>query len=321
MPPTPSHRPEYKQVTFQQIRSLCESLRLGSFSAAAESLGISHPTVLGQVHALERLLGATLVETHARGCRPTIEGMRLAEMAAPLVAGIDSLAASFQQTRAHEEIRLVVGASARTLVEDLPGCIVEFMRRWPNVRLTLEELKVEDVPRAVETGQVDLGLAHTNSADPGNAWVAFEPAYELDVVLITPKDHPLARRRRVRASDLSAYPLVNARPGILDPRIGISLEMLGAFDTGPRRVEASFAAGVRRYVELGFGIGIVARHPSQERSPHVHERSMGREFGTLKMYLVWKNRTLQPRHARDFADLVKEFSREATPKSGRRRIK
>jgi molybdate transport repressor ModE-like protein len=321
MSPGPPHRPAYKQVTFQQIRSLCESLRLGSFSAAAESLGISHPTVLGQVHALERLLGATLVETHARGCRPTAEGMRLAEMAAPLVAGIDSLEAAFQQTRSHEEIRLVVGATARTLVDDLPDCIIEFTRRWPNIRLTLEEMKVEDVPRAVETGQVDLGLAHTGSASPGNAWVAFEPAYELDVILITPKDHPLARRRRVTTSDLSAYPLVNARPGLLDPRIGISLEMAGAFNTGPRRVEASFAAGVRRYVELGFGIGLVARHPRHERSSRVHERSMSREFGTLKMYLVWKNRTIHPRHVRDFADLIKVFARKATSESGAKRIK
>jgi DNA-binding transcriptional LysR family regulator len=109
----------------------------------------------------------------------------------------------------------------------------------------------------------------------------------------------------VRASDLTAYPLVNAWPGMLDPKIGVSLEMLGAFRTGPRRVEASHAAAIRRYVELGFGIGLIARLPYQEPSPHIHERSMSHEFGKLRMHLVWRKGAIQPVHARAFADLVK----------------
>jgi DNA-binding transcriptional LysR family regulator len=316
---TSSHPPEYKQVTFQQLRSFCESVRLGSFSAAAASLGISHPTVLSQVHALERHLGAELVQTHARGCRPTAEGSRLAAMAAPLVSGIGSLERNFRETRAEEAIRLVLGATSRTLVHDLPGCVVEFTRRWPNVNLTLVEMKVEEVPEAVESGRVDLGLAHTNIADPGTDWIEFEPAYELDVVLVTPRDHPLARRRRLTGRDLTGYPLVNAPPGMLDPRIVISLEMLGAFRTGPRRVEASFAAAVRRYVELGFGIGLIARLPFEEPAPRLHERSMSHEFGRVKMHLVWRKGVLHSPPARGFADLVKGLDGRKAPGRGRRR--
>lgn len=317
--PSAPHPPEYKQITFPQLRSFCESVRLGSFSAAAASLGISHPTVLGQVHALERHLGTPLVETHARGCRPTAEGARLAAMAAPLVSGVASLERSFLETRAEEEIRLVVGATSRTLVDDLPDCVVAFTRRWPNVNLTLVEMKVEEVPKAVETGQVDLGLAHTNTAEPGSTWIAFEPAYELDVMLVTPRDHPLARRRRVTGPDLCGFPLVNAPPGLLDPRIGITLEMLGAFRTGPRRVEASFAAAIRRYVELGFGIGLIARLSSQAPAPRLHERSMSHEFGRLKMHLVWKKGVLHSGAARAFAELVKELDRKKSAERTRRR--
>lgn len=316
-----SHPPEYKQITFQQLRSFCESVRLGSFSAAAASLGISHPTVLSQVHALERHLGAELVQTHARGCRPTAEGLRLAAMAAPLVSGISSLERSFRETQAEEEIRLVIGATSRTLVDDLPGCVVEFTRRWPNANLTLVEVKVEEVPKAVETGQVDLGLAHTSIADPSTAWIDFEPAYELDVVLVTPRDHPLARRRRLSGSDLAGYPLVNAPPGLLDPRIGITLEMLGAFRTGPRRVEASFAAAIRRYVELGFGIGLIARLPFEDPAPRLQERSMSHEFGRLRMHLVWKKGVLHSPPARAFADLVKQLDGRKAPGRGRRRAR
>ena len=51
----------YKDTTFQQLRSFYETARLGSLSAAADQLDLSHPTVWAQVHALERDLGEALI--------------------------------------------------------------------------------------------------------------------------------------------------------------------------------------------------------------------------------------------------------------------
>ena len=64
----------YKELTFQQLRSLCETARQGSFLAAAGALKLSQPTVWKQVHALEREFGAKLVEPHGRGCAMTAAG-------------------------------------------------------------------------------------------------------------------------------------------------------------------------------------------------------------------------------------------------------
>ena len=306
MPSIPSQSPPFKEVTLPLLRSFCEAVRLGSFTAAAKSLGVSHPTVLSQVHALERLLGARLVETHARGCRATEDGTVLVEMAAPLVAGISSLARNFQVARADKEITLIVAATPRTLVEDLPSCVREFSGRWPKVNLRFLEMRIEEVPHAVEMGHADLGLTTSSSPEPGNAWVAFEPAYELEVTLITPKDHPLARRRQVKASDLRGYPLVNASPAFVDPTVSTQLEMLGAYQAGPRRVEAYYAAAVRRYVEMGFGIGVGMRVPTHESDSTLHERSLSHVFGCIKVYLVLRKGALQPPHARAFADLLRE---------------
>lgn len=300
-------RHAYKEITLPQIRCFCDAIRLGSFKAAAKSLGLSHPTVLSQVHALEHHLGAKLVETHARGCRPTADGRLLAVMVAPLVAGFNSLEHTFQEVRGKEVQRLIVATTPRILVDDLPECVVEFSKNWPNVHVRFEEMRMEEIPEAVEAGKVDLGLTTTSSPTPGNAWIAFEPAYELEVVLVTPKDHPLARQRTIRASDLAAYPLVNAPPGILDPSISITLKMLNVFQAEPRRVEAANAAAILRYVELGFGVGLTLRVPSHHADPKFHERSLSRELGRVKVHLVWRKGSLMMPHARAFADLVKAF--------------
>ena len=55
----------YKELTLSELRCFFETVRKGSFSAAAAALGVSHPTVLQQVRALESQLGAKLVEPPA----------------------------------------------------------------------------------------------------------------------------------------------------------------------------------------------------------------------------------------------------------------
>ena len=308
----------YKELSLTQFRCFCESVRLGSFKAASKSLGLSHPTVLSQVHALERHLGARLIETHARGCRPTADGRVLVAMVAPLVGAFDSLERTFQEVRGQEVQRLIVASTPRVLVEDLPPCVAEFSRQWPRVHLTLEELRMEEIPGAVEHGKADLGLTITDSPDPGNDWVAFEPAYDLEVVLVMRPDHPLARRRKVSARDIAAYPLVNARPGVLDPVVSVALRMLNAFQAEPRQVEVTYSAAILRYVELGYGIGLTLRVPSHPPHPGLCERSLSRELGLVTVHLVWRKGVLVAPHARAFADLVKEMLNRKPHRPGTR---
>lgn len=293
----------YKEITLRQVRSFCETARLGSLKAAADSLGLAHPTVWQQVHALERLLAARLVDPHGRGCRLTDEGRLLAELTSPLVAGIDALARNFQEARGTVRPRLTVATTQRTLIEDLADTIVAFERRHPKVLLCFKEVGTWDVLAAVESGQADLGVTPAREPTPQRPGLRFEPAYELDVILVTPRNHPLARRRRIGPKDLLGFPLVNAPNNMPDPAIQAAINKLGLFQTEPRRVEAVYSATIRRCVELGFGIGLVLGLPSRTGNSRLHERSLSRHFGRLTVNLVWREGA-QPAFAREFAELL-----------------
>jgi DNA-binding transcriptional LysR family regulator len=231
----------------------------------------------------------------------------LASLAAPFVGGIDALQRNFEEARGRVETWLTVSATQRLLVEDLPQPIVEFERRFPLVRLRLRELGIEQVTAAVAAGEVDLGLVPERCRNPSNPWLVFEPAYSLDFLLVTPKDHPLSRRRRIRPRDLLPYPLVNAPGSLPNPATNVLLEEMGAFTAQPRRVEAIYTAVIRRYVELGFGIGIVAGRPVYKPSPRLHERPLGREFGRVTVYLAWRKGAAPQGPARAFVDTIKSF--------------
>jgi DNA-binding transcriptional LysR family regulator len=295
----------YKEVTLQQLRSFCETARLGSFKAAADSLGLAHPTIWEQVHALERELSAQLVEPHGRGCRLTEEGHLLAEMADSLVAGIDSLKRRFQEARGRVRSRLTVAATQRTLIEDLSEAILAFERCHPNVQLCFKEENNEQVVAAVESGQADLGVTPFPEPRPPNPWLVFELGYELDLILLTPPDHPLARRRHLRPRDLLPYPLINAPGSLPDPAMNALLEKLGAFETPPRRVEARYTATIRHFVAMGFGIGLTVGLPGRAPVSQLHERSLSRHLGRLRMNLVWRRGTQRQGAAQEFAETIR----------------
>jgi DNA-binding transcriptional LysR family regulator len=312
MPSRPNRA--YKEITLQQLRSFCETVRLGSLTAAADSLGLARPTVWKQVHALEHHLGMQLVEPHTRGCEPTEMGRALAEIASPLVTGIGSLKQALQSSDARREAHLTVAASPRLLIEDLPPCVAECERRFPHIRLILNETGAETVEATVASMQADLGFAAV-AANPDDPWLLYEPCYELDVLLIAPRDHPLARRRRVLADDLAEFPLVNSPTSFANRDLTRTLERFGLFNTQPRRVEAQSPAAIRCYVAMGFGIGLIAVSPLHQPDPHLLERSLADDLGRLTVYAIRRRGALQPDASREFVAIVKALLNHPEPAS------
>lgn len=301
----PSLGRAYKEVTLQQLRSFLETARLGSFAAAATALQLAQPTVWAQVRALERQFGTPLVQSSGRGCQMTEGGRLLSRLISPSLAGIATLKRRFEEARADVPTRLVVATTSRVLVEDLPECIAKFSRLYPRVRLTLRDLTVEEVITAVERGEADLGLTVPWPAAP-SPWLLYEPACEFDILLLTPKDHPLARRRRIRLEDLRAYPLVNAPASFKDRVMSALLDKLGVSDTEPRRVEVSYVPAIRHCVALGLGIGLIASRPAAEPWLDLHERSLRQFFPPVTLYLVSRRELPPEEPAGAFAAIVKE---------------
>jgi DNA-binding transcriptional LysR family regulator len=305
----------YKEMRFQQLRSFAETARLGSLAAAASALGVAQPTVWAQVHALERSLNAQLIEPHGRGCRLTEAGKVLAQLAGPVVTGMDSLGRIFREQLQQVEACLTVAASQRILVEDLPEAILAFERLYPQVRLNLLERMSGSVAGAVETGAADLGISTEQEAGEVTSWLEYESGYELDIILICPRNHPLARKNRLGMRDLRGHPLVNAVDGFPRREMALELQRLGAFQVEPRRVQAVNTPVIRRYVELGFGIGLIVGKLGRVHSPRLREHSMNRHFGPVPVNLIWRKGVVQQPHVRAFADTVKTLlGRNATPR-------
>jgi DNA-binding transcriptional LysR family regulator len=295
----------YKELTLQQLRSLCETARRGSFVAAA-ALDISQPTVWKQVHALEREFGVQLVEPHGRGCAMTSAGRRLVELVSPAVEAITSARERFRALLANEGDELSVALTPRMLLEEMGACLGRFHTRSPKTRFTFLELDDELVADAVLERRTDFGLTPMPLTEEQRKMLLVEPLYALEVRLITPKDHPLARRRTVHLRDLRPFPFVHGPAVCSNESTRAVLEWYGADQGTKYLVHTRFASSIRWFVRMGFGIGLVPAIPSAPHDPDLHERSMSRYIGDIGVHLVRRRGAYTPPAGEDFIQFLRQ---------------
>lgn len=299
--------PAYKDITLRQLQSFCETARLGSLTAAARQLGLAHPTVWKQVHALEEHFGVRLVIPHARGCRLSDEGKVLAALSSPLVRDIDRIREQFGTERTRLANKLCVAASARILIEAVPAPLEELTSARPDVRVSLRQMEDARVFDAVESGEADVGLTAVALPPDTRPLLTCDVAARLGVAVIAPKGHPITRLKKIHPSDLGRWPLVNSRDTFRNPAINLQLERYGAFRGQPRRVEAFAGDSVREYVRRGYGLGLIAIWGGYAGDADLWRRPMDRWFDGVTVYAVVKSSPKRHELTQAFLDLFRRL--------------
>lgn len=244
----------YKQNRLKQLRAFCHAARAGSVSAAAEALFLSQPSVSLQIQALEREFHTTLFERRGPQIKLTPEGDLLYQLAHPLVDGIDRLHETFLAHQGRiEGGELNIAAGESTILYILPQPMKRFAETHPGVRLKLHNVTGRDGMAMLRADTADFAVGSMLEVPDD---IVYRPVVSFDPTLITPLDHPLARKKNVTLEDISPFGL------ILPPR---HLSTWAIVDLTFRQhsvpyhvaLEAGGWEIIKKYVELGLGISIV----------------------------------------------------------------
>ena len=84
----------------EALAAMLAAARLGSFSAAADDLGITHGSVSRRVHAVESWLGTPVFVRHGRGVRLTPAGEHFSRQVESALARIAAVAIDLRSARA-----------------------------------------------------------------------------------------------------------------------------------------------------------------------------------------------------------------------------
>lgn len=242
-------------VTFPQLQSFLAVCRTGSLTQAARELGASQPTVSLQIKSLARQLGAPLVERDGRGLRLTPAGNALRLYARDALDGLRALEQHVQALQGGGAGSLAVGASATAGGYILPSILGRFRVRFPKVEIRLQVDSPEHLFRDLSTGALDVVLSVGVRTPAG---LAVEALCDEELTLVVSPRHPLARRRRITAKDLSDQPLVTSLSGALFRELVEG--KLRAAGVVPRvAIEARHPEAMKKLVENDMGYSLLFR--------------------------------------------------------------
>src|SRR4051794_6082578 len=191
----------------RRLRVLKEVAEQGSFSAAAESLAYTQSAVSQQIAALEREAGATLVDRGPRGIRLTDAGRALVVHAEEILAKLGAAEAELEAIAGLRGGRVRLAAFPTAGATIVPLAVKTFTHRHPGVELQLCEREPDEAVPMLKAGELDIALSigYDGAGTVHNPTEGIEELGLFDdpTYLAMSADHPLARKSRVKLSELS----------------------------------------------------------------------------------------------------------------------
>ncbi len=188
------------EPTIRQLEVFLAVARAGSFRRAAERVHLSQPALSQHVSALERGLGARLLDRKGRTVTLTEAGRILHDHALRVFATLAGAREGIAELDGVGRGALVVVASTTPGIYLLPAVIAGFEREHPAVSVHLRIANTRVIDEQIRANELDLGVVGGHGLGPGEECLAAGVLDEL--ALIVSPDHPGARRRRLDPSRL-----------------------------------------------------------------------------------------------------------------------
>ena len=293
-------------MQIETLKIFCDLVETHSFSQAAERNFVTQSAVSQQVRALEEKFKRRLLE-RVRGRRE----VRLTNAGEVFYNESRNVLEAY--ARLHESLRELSGTvSGRVRVatvysvglHELPPVVRRFMELYPSAKIDLEYSRTTRIVRDVLSGAVELGVVAFPEKRRGLTVIELRGDR---LVLICPPTHPLAARKKVRATELQGQDFVLFERDIPTRRAtdrilkshGVVVTRVAEFDN----IET-----IKRAVEVGMGCAIVPR-PSvvdEQRSGQLAVVALSEPEWMRSVGLIHRSDRPPSIAARKFIELLKE---------------
>jgi DNA-binding transcriptional LysR family regulator len=196
-------------VDTRQLAAFVAVVDRGSFSLAAEQLGVTQPAVSLAVRALEKRLGEKLLDRSGRRVEPTAAGRSVLGRAQRILQLEAEIATTLQEEAETLGGRLVVGASTGPGARLLPRLLVAFRQAYPDVSVALRIDSTQTVIDLVLARELELAVV---GAERPHRSLEYAPFLADEIVLAVPAGHPFAGRE-ISLDELRATPMILQQEG------------------------------------------------------------------------------------------------------------
>lgn len=154
-------------MTLQQLRYIIAINRYRNFAKAAESEGVSQPTLSAMLVKLEEELDVRIFERSNKKVTPTTAGEKIIRQAEHAVIEADRISELIAEDKGivSGNLSLAIGPTIAPYI--LPQFIRYYLETYPQVNLSIMEQKAENMLESLRHSQVDAGIAISGHRSPG----------------------------------------------------------------------------------------------------------------------------------------------------------
>ncbi|WP_298635265.1 HTH-type transcriptional regulator CysB [uncultured Umboniibacter sp.] len=251
-------------MKLQQLRYIWEVAHHDlNVSATAQSLFTSQPGISKQIRMLEDELGVEIFSRSGKHLtRITPAGEAILLEVGEILNGTQRIKQLAEEFSDDSKGTLSIATTHTQARYALPGPIRAFINRYPNVTLNMNQGTPMQISEMAANSTVDFAIA-TEAIALFNDLVMM-PCYRWNRCVLVPKDHPLAKVKRLTLEDVAASPIVTYVFGFTDRS-----KLDRAFKDRGLDPKVVFTAAdsdvIKTYVRLGLGIGIIAEMAVDEQ--------------------------------------------------------
>lgn len=192
----------------RRLTHVVATARYGSFTAAADKVGVTQSAITKSIAELERQIGYLIFNRTARGVTLTEEGRIFVERTARLLDDANELLRGKSVSHDPYAGILRIGVCPASLEWLLVEPIALLLSRHPNIRLDISGSSFERMVQQLRTGGVDvaLGMEAAFSEQPD---FRREPLEPLRTTLFARRGHPITECEHVTEKELAKYDFVS----------------------------------------------------------------------------------------------------------------
>jgi LysR family transcriptional regulator, cyn operon transcriptional activator len=186
-------------LEIRHLRYFLAVAEAGSFSRAADRLGISQPSVSQQMRDLEAGLRVSLFQRRGKRILLTSTGLIFQEHARALLRELENFLQEVSSEPGRLRGTLHLGVVPVLNVPLVPELMGMFAADHPGINLIVEEISSTEIETALEEGRMNVGLGFLTRHSPN---LRYERLCTDEFALIVSESHPWSKRHIIPLSEL-----------------------------------------------------------------------------------------------------------------------
>ncbi|MEM8855407.1 MAG: hydrogen peroxide-inducible genes activator [Pseudomonadota bacterium] len=240
-------------ISLKQLRYLVALADVGHFRKAAESAGITQPSLSAQIANLEEALRLKLVERGRGPTTFTVAGREIVARARRILDEVRGLEDQALALRSGSGGTLRLGTSFAIGPYLMPHVVGRLHKNFPGMGLYVREGVPSDLEQELQDGRHDVILAQLPIRSPD---LVAQPMFSEALSVVMAADHPFARRQNLSDGDLAGVPILTLG-GAYALNAQVSALCIEAGATLLQHYEGTSLDGLRQMAGMGMGLAFL----------------------------------------------------------------